>query len=114
MQKHVVIVVALAAVACRQEKVVASVHCEVVSGPAIDCDVRQTKGTTDVEVCWDFKVTCDSGSTLVAPHTCAHVAGGKTTKTTIAGDKLAITGTCTGEKHATLGTMTVNGETTEP
>lgn len=92
----------------------ASVNCEVVTGPEIECTAQETQGTDDVEVCWDFKVACDSGATLVAPHTCVHVADGKSTKTTIAGDKLTITGNCTGEKHASMGALTLNGKPATP
>ena len=111
------IVVLLAAAGCKQERVMAKVNCEVVAGtggaPAVECTAQQTQGKTDVEVCWDFKVTCDSGATLVTPHTCTHVANGGTSKTTIPGDKLTITGNCTGAKHGSLGTLTIDGKPSE-
>lgn len=93
-----------------KQQVHAKVNCEVVAGPAAECSVQQDVGTAEAEVCWDFKVTCESGATLTAPHTCLHVANGSTAKTTIPTDQLTMSGTCTGEKRATLGTITLNGQ----
>lgn len=118
MRGYMMTVAVLISVAgCKPERVMAKVNCEVVAGsgdaPAVDCTVRQTQGTADIEVCWDFKVACDSGATLVAPHTCLHVANGATAKTTIPGDKLTLSGSCTGGKHGSLGTLTIDGKPSE-
>lgn len=110
------IAIMIAAGGCKQEKVMAKVNCEVVAAggaPAVECTTHQTQGTADVEVCWDFKVACDSGATLVAPHTCTHVANGSTAKTTIPNNKLTITGNCTGATHGSLGTLTIDGKPSE-
>ena len=118
MQRRIIravmaVALAVAAAACTQ-KVRASVNCEVVQGAAIECTVRETKGTADIEVCWEFKVTCDSGATLAAERTCTHVADGQTTKTTIGADKVKITGNCEGAKRGVLEKMTINGEASQP
>jgi hypothetical protein len=95
-----------------QEKVLAKVNCEVVQGqgPAVECTIVQAQGTTEVEVCWDFGVRCDSGATLEAARTCTKVKDGGTAKTTIAMDKLKITGACSGNRVGTLTNLTIDGK----
>lgn len=114
----VVLVAALAAAAgckidCEVERRRSSAHaqiqCDVVAGPQVACTVRQVEGTADVEICWDFKVMCDSGASLTAPRSCVHVSPGETTQTTIPADKLTMLGTCTGDRHAELGALTIDG-----
>ncbi|HEU4727087.1 MAG TPA: hypothetical protein VFT22_04340 [Kofleriaceae bacterium] len=109
MQGRIIIVIAIAqlATACTKEKAHATVNCEVVAGPAVVCRVEETRGTIDVRVCWDFKLTCDNGATLTADRACAHVADGKTTTVTLGTDKLKLTGTCEGEKHGSLEPITI-------
>ena len=99
---------ALAAISCKQE-VAASVVCKVVEGPAADCTVTQTKGDAELEVCWDFKVTCQNSATLDA-HGCAKVKDKGTVTHTIPGDKLKISGPCDTVKEATVSNMTIDGK----
>ena len=114
----IVLVAALAAAAgckidCEVERRRSSPHaqvqCDVVIGPQVACTVRQLEGTADIEICWDFKVTCDSGASLVAPRSCVHVSPGGTTRTTIPLDKLTMQGTCAGDRHAELSGLTIDG-----
>src|SRR5215468_3795063 len=89
-------VVLLALVAGCKEKVLAKVNCEVVEGPAVDCTVTETEGKTEIEVCWDFGVRCESGATLDAPRACVTVRDGETEKKNIPMDKIKVTGRCSG------------------
>lgn len=110
MKRTFLLVIGVLALAGCKEQVLAQVNCEVKAGPVVECTIAQTKGTAEVEVCWDFKVACDSGATLDAARTCAKVSGGKTSNATIPADKLKMTGSCTGEKKATITNMTLNGQ----
>jgi hypothetical protein len=101
---------ALSAAACKQE-VAANVVCKVVEGPAADCTITQTKGDAEMEVCWDFKVTCQNNSTLEA-HGCAKVKDKGTVPLTIPVDKLKISGPCDTVKEATVSNMTIDGKAT--
>jgi hypothetical protein len=103
------VVVLLVLLAGCREKVLAKVHCEVVQGPAVDCTIAQAEGTSEVEVCWDFGVRCDSGASLEAARTCTKVHDGETTKTTIPTPKIKITGACNGNKVGTLTNVTIDG-----
>jgi hypothetical protein len=68
------LVVALAG--CEQVKV--HVNCETTAAPAIECTVQQTAGKSEVEVCWDFELTCANGNKVTAPRTCQKVKDGGT------------------------------------
>lgn len=103
------LVLVLATSGCKKE-VSALVNCEVTSGPAVECAVKQTKGTAKVEVCWDFRVTCASGATLEAERTCVNVKDGGATNVTIPAEKIKVTGACDGDKSAAIGNMTIDGE----
>lgn len=85
---------------CKGEEFSATVNCKVVEGGSVDCSIAQTQGKSEIEVCWEFKVACDSGATLEAPKTCARVKDGQTSSATIAAEKLTITGTCDKVKDA--------------
>ena len=80
--------------------------------PAVECDVAQTKGKSEVEACWDFSVTCANGAVVTAPRTCQKVGDGKTVHTTIPADKLVGVDKCGGEGKptGTITNMTINGE----
>ena len=47
-------VLTLALGACTQE-VSVSISCVTTGAPAVECTVTQTKGTVEVEACWDFQ-----------------------------------------------------------
>jgi hypothetical protein len=79
----------LAAAGCKgAEEVYVHVDCVRTTAPAIECVVKQTKGTAEVEACWDISLTCGNGTVVKAPHTCQKIKDGVTRKTTISGDKL--------------------------
>jgi hypothetical protein len=94
------------------EKVNVSVHCITTAAPAVECDVKQTKGKSEVEVCWDFKATCANGAVVTAERTCQKVKDGATVKTTIPADKLDGVDKCAGDKPpvAVMENMTIDGK----
>ena len=100
----------LALAGCKGEQVKVEVLCETVQGPAVNCDVKQTEGKSEIEVCWDFSVTCTNGTKVDAPRSCAKVKDGGTTKYVIPGDKLVGAEKCDGGPKATVTNMTINGE----
>ncbi|HEY5952385.1 MAG TPA: hypothetical protein VIV40_43100, partial [Kofleriaceae bacterium] len=97
---------------CKGEEVFVHVDCVTTAAPAIECEVKQTKGKSEVEVCWDFSVTCGNGAVVKAPNTCQKVKDGGTVKTTISADKLDGIDQCGGDKPPTgsLTNMTINGK----
>jgi len=100
----------VASTGCQKQQVLANVDCEVKAGPTVDCTIAETKGTAEVEVCWEFKVTCANGATLDAARTCAKVKDGQTSTATIPTDKIKVAGSCEGEKSASVTNLTINGE----
>jgi hypothetical protein len=94
------------------EDVSAHVDCITTAAPAVECDVKQTKGKSEIEVCWDFSVTCANGAVVKAPNTCQKVKDGATAKVTIPADKLDGIDKCGGDKPPTgaLSNMTINGK----
>lgn len=92
--------ITLAATTACKEQVEATVQCKVNAGPVVDCDITQTKGKAEVEVCWDFKVKCANDATLEALGTCGSVKDGQTTAVNISGDKVKLEGECQGETTA--------------
>jgi hypothetical protein len=94
------------------EKVAAQVNCVTTAAPAVECDVKQTKGKSEIEVCWDFDATCANGVEVKAPNTCQKVKDGGTVKVTIPADKLAGVDKCGGDKppQAKMTNMTINGK----
>ena len=95
---------------CSQERVGVNVACEVKKGPVVECVVAQTKGTAEVEACWDFKVTCAVSGAIEAPRTCAKIKGGETTTVTIPTDKIKVSATCEGKQEQGNANLTINGE----
>ncbi len=96
--------------ACKGEEVAALVNCEVTAGPALECSIKQTKGRSEIDVCWDFSVTCANQATLEANHICQKLRDGAARNITVAADKLKITGRCEGEMKAAVTNMTINGD----
>ena len=94
------------------EDVSAHVDCITTAAPAVECDVKQTKGKSEIDVCWDFAVTCANGAVVKAPNTCQKVKDGGSAKVTIAADKLDGIDKCGGDKTPTgaLTNMTINGK----
>ena len=97
------------------EKVNINVSCVTTAAPAVECDVKQTEGKSEVEVCWDFAVTCGNGAVVKASRTCQKVKDGATVKTTIGADKLTGVENCAGDSPPTgkLENMTINGKAPE-
>jgi len=98
--------------ACKGEDVAVHVDCISTAAPAVECEVKQTKGKSEVEACWDFSVTCANGNVVKAPHWCQKVKDGGTVKATIPGDKLTGMDKCGGEGAPTakLENLTINGK----
>jgi hypothetical protein len=96
------------------EDVSAHVDCVTTAAPAVECDVKQTKGKSEIEVCWDFTVTCANGAVVRAANTCQKVKDGGTAKVTIPADKLDGVDQCGGDRPptGTLTNMTINGKAT--
>jgi hypothetical protein len=97
------------------EKVNVHIDCITTAAPAVECELHQTKGKSEVEVCWDFTATCANGAVVTAANTCAKVKDGGTAKATIPGDKLVGIDKCGGDKPPTakVENMTLNGKKPE-
>ena len=99
---------------CKGEEVLVHIDCISTAAPAIECNVSQTKGKTEVEACWDVSITCGNGGVVKAPRTCQKVKDGGTVKATITGDKLTGFDQCQagsgGAPTAKLENMTLNGK----
>src|SRR5690606_3055640 len=67
--RHLPLVFALLGAGC-SERVNVTVHCITVAGPAVECEVKQTQGKAEAEVCWDFTATCENGAVVKAARTC--------------------------------------------
>ena len=109
---RLVLLSALTLTAGCSEKVNVNVSCVTTAAPAVECDVTQTEGKSEVEVCWDFAVTCGNGAVVKAERTCQKVKDGATVKTTIGADKLTGIADCAGNSPPTgkLENLTINGE----
>mgnify|MGYP000358402475 CR=1 FL=1 len=95
------------------ETVGANVQCVTTGVPAVECDVAQTVGKSEIEVCWDFAVTCANGSEVKAERTCQKVKDGATVKTVIPKEKLAGVDQCGGDGPPVgkMANLTINGKT---
>ena len=92
------------------ESIKVSVNCETVAGPAVDCDVKEIEGKKEVEVCWDFQVVCNNGTTVKPPRSCAKVKDGATTKFVIEKEHLEGAEKCDGGPKATVSNLTIDGK----
>jgi hypothetical protein len=97
-------------VACKED-VLVHVDCITTATPAVECDVKETKGKAEVEACWEMTVTCANQAVVKAPKWCQKVKDGGTVHTTIPGDKLTGLDKCggTGAPTAKLENLTING-----
>ena len=88
------------------------VSCETTK-EGVTCDAKQSVGTSEAEACWDFIVSCANGATVKAPHMCAKVKDGGTTKVTMGNDKLVDRDKCGGDKPPTgkVENFTIDGKT---
>jgi len=110
-----VAIVALLGLASCSEQVKVHVSCITTAAPAVECDVAQTAGKSEVEACWDFFTECSNGTVVEAPHTCQKVKDGGTVKVTIPGSKLTNLDKCggSGAPKAKLTNMTIDGKPSE-
>ncbi len=94
------------------EEVYVSVSCEIVADPALICKAQQTKGKTEVEVCWDFVATCGNGVKVEAARACVKVKDGATVTHRTEKDKLTNLADCGGDTPPTavVANMTINGK----
>ena len=98
-------------IACKGEDVKAHVDCVVKEGPQVSCEVKQTQGKSEIEVCWDFAATCPNGATLTAERTCQKVKDDGTVTATTPADKIKLGGPeCDANPKATLTHLTINGK----
>jgi hypothetical protein len=65
--------------------------------------LTQTKGKSEVEVCWDFSLSCPNGAEVKAARTCQKVKGG--------GTDLDKCGAGDGAASAKVENLTLNGQT---
>ena len=110
--KQYVLLVGLLALGCREE-VNALVNCAAKEGPTVECTVKQVKGKSEMEVCWQFKSVCANKASLETERTCTKLKDGGEKTVTIATDKIKISGACEGQPNATIEGMTINGQTVE-
>ena len=75
------------------------------AGPTIQCDIAETKGTTAIEVCWDFKVTCKNGAEITVPRSCTTVKDGATVHYTIPAEKIQNADKCDADPKAVVSNM---------
>ena len=106
----VVVLAVLAVAACKGEDVSATVNCKVNEGPSIECAVVQTKGKSEIDVCWDFVLECPGGAKLEAERTCQKIKDGGARNVTIPAEKIKITGKCERDPRGQLFNMTINGK----
>jgi hypothetical protein len=97
-----------------EEVAAVDVQCEVKSGPAVECQVKETKGTAEVEACWDFSAVCTNGATLKAERTCQKVKDGGTASVTTPKEKITLAGECDGNPVAKAENLTINGKASTP
>ncbi|MEO8699030.1 MAG: hypothetical protein ABI867_03270 [Kofleriaceae bacterium] len=97
------------------EPVHVNVKCLTTAEPAVECDVHQTEGKSEVEACWEFQLTCGNGEIVKAPRTCQKVKDGGSVKTKIAGSTLTNLDKCggTAPPKGELLNMTLNGKPSE-
>jgi hypothetical protein len=94
------------------EQVNVQIECITAEGPRVECTLKQVKGKSEVEACWDFSATCGNGAVVKAARTCHKIKGGGTEKVTIGADKLTGVDKCGGTTPPTakLENMTINGK----
>jgi hypothetical protein len=110
--KYTALALALVLLAGCSEKVNVSINCVTTAAPAVECDVKQTKGKTEVEACWDFSATCANGAVVKAARTCQKIKDGGSAKATIPADKLDGVDKCGGDEPPTakVENMTLDGK----
>ena len=103
------------ALAACEEQVSVHVECVTTAAPAVECDVIQKVGKSEVEACWDFSVTCANGAEVKAERTCQKVKDGGTVKTTIPATKLTGFDKCGGDGPPVgkMAGLTLNGKPSE-
>jgi hypothetical protein len=100
----------LGAVGCKGEDVNVNVDCKTTATPSFVCEVTETKGKSEVDVCWDVSATCANDAVVSAPKTCVKVKdGGKVTETIT---ELTGFDKCAGDHPPTmtLANLTINGK----
>lgn len=112
MKQALLCVLVVSAVACKREEVAALVNCEVKEGPTVECAVKQTKGRSEIDVCFDFSVTCANGAALEANHICQKLKDGGARNVVVPTDKIETKGACEGATNAAVTNMTINGKAT--
>lgn len=99
------------------EQVHVDVKC-LTTKSGVDCTVKQDRGKSEVEACWDFAVTCGNGAVVTADRTCTKIGNGGTATVNVPETKLHGLDKCEAKDgtppKATLSKMTINGESSEP
>lgn len=96
------------------EEVNVTVNCETVAEPevAVVCQIKQTKGKSEVEACWDFAVTCANGAVVESPRACVKVKDGGNAEQRTPGANLKNLDKCAGDKPPTaaVSNLTIDGK----
>jgi hypothetical protein len=100
------------------EAVHVTVNCKTTADPAVECELKQTAGKSEVDVCWDFQITCGNGAVVKAPHSCQKVKDGGTATAKIPGSALVGFDKCEagpgGAPKPEISNITLNGKPNEP
>jgi hypothetical protein len=107
----------IAAAACGGDKTKlgAKVDCQVPTPASVECEVKQTAGKQEIEVCWDFSIECRNGAKLTAPNTCQKVKDGGTEKVSIPRSAIDNADSCGGDGPPTakVANLTIDGKKAE-
>ena len=102
------------AAACGGEKTKlgAKVDCQVPTRESVECEVKQTEGKKEIEVCWDFSIECANGAKLTAPNTCQKVKDGGSEKVSIPRSAIENADSCggNGPPTAKVANLTIDGK----
>jgi hypothetical protein len=106
------IIAAAAACGGEKTKLGANVECSVPTPAAVECEVKQTEGKKEIEVCWDFTIECNNGVTMSAPNTCQKVKDGGTEKVSIPRSAIENADSCGGKGMPTakVANLTIDGK----
>jgi hypothetical protein len=94
MRSLLVVVIVVSLWGC--ESPLAEVHCVTTAVPSVECEVSQTRGKAEVEVCWEFEAECENGAIVTAERICQRVKDGGKAKAVISAGQLTGIEDCAG------------------